>query len=48
MIDKVYLINLKHRNDRLNKMDKILKKIGNKFSEYEIFDAINGKLITEE
>jgi GR25 family glycosyltransferase involved in LPS biosynthesis len=48
MIDKVYLINLKHRNDRLIKIDKILKKIGDKFSEYEIFDAVNGKLITEE
>jgi GR25 family glycosyltransferase involved in LPS biosynthesis len=48
MIDKVYVINLKHREDRLKKMDKILKGIGGKFSEYERFEAINGKLITEE
>ena len=48
MIDKVYVINLKHRNDRLIKMDKMLNKIGGKFSEYERFEAVNGKLITEE
>jgi GR25 family glycosyltransferase involved in LPS biosynthesis len=48
MIDNVYLINLKHRNDRLIKMDKILNKIGGKFSEYKRFEAVNGKLITDE
>ena len=48
MIDKVYVINLKHRDDRLNKMDKMLNSIGGKFSEYERFEAVNGKLITEE
>jgi GR25 family glycosyltransferase involved in LPS biosynthesis len=48
MIDKVYVINLKHRNDRLNKMDKMLNSIGSKFSDYERFEAFNGKVITEE
>ena len=48
MIDKVYVINLKHRNDRIKCMDKILKNIGNKFSEYERINAVDGKLIGEE
>lgn len=48
MIDNVYVINLKHRNDRLIKIDKILNKIGGKFSEYKRFEAVNGKLITDE
>jgi len=48
MIDKVYVINLNHRNDRMKKMDKILNKIGSKFLEYERFEAVNGKLIIEE
>ena len=47
MINKIYLINLDYRTDRLKKMEKLLNKIGGKFSEYERFDAINGKLITE-
>ena len=29
-------------------MNKLLNKIGGKFSEYERFNAINGKLITED
>ena len=48
MIDKVYIINLKHRNDRMKRMDNILKKIGGKFSEYERIEAVDGKLIGEE
>jgi glycosyl transferase family 25 len=48
MIDKVYVINLKYRVDRLKKMDKMLKSIGGKFSEYEHIEAVNGKLITEK
>jgi glycosyl transferase family 25 len=48
MIDRIYVINLKHRDDRLIKIDKILNNIGGKFSEYERIEAVNGKLITEE
>ena len=48
MIDKVYVINLKHRDDRMTKMDKILNKIGGKFSEYERIEAVNGRLICEK
>ena len=48
MIDKVYVINLKHRDDRLKKMDKMLNNIRGKFSQYERIEATNGKLIDEE
>lgn len=48
MIDQVYVINLKHRDDRIKKMDYILKKIGGKFSEYERIEAVDGKLLNEE
>jgi GR25 family glycosyltransferase involved in LPS biosynthesis len=48
MIDKVYVINLIHRNDRLEKMDNMLNKIGGKFLEYERIEAVNGKLITDD
>ena len=48
MIDNIYVINLKYRDDRLKKMDIMLKSIGGKFLEYERFEAVNGKLITEE
>jgi GR25 family glycosyltransferase involved in LPS biosynthesis len=48
MVDKVYVINLENRSDRMKKMSDILNKIGGKFSEYERIEAVNGKLITEE
>jgi GR25 family glycosyltransferase involved in LPS biosynthesis len=48
MIDNIYVINLKHRVDRLKKMDYMLKSIGGKFSEYERIEAVDGKLITEK
>ena len=48
MIDRIYVINLKHRDDRLKKMDIMLKSIGRRFSEYERIEAVNGKLITEK
>jgi glycosyl transferase family 25 len=48
MINNVYVINLKHRDDRLKKMDIMLKSIGRRFSEYERIEAVNGKLITEK
>jgi len=48
MVDKVYVINLKHREDRLKKMDKMLISIGGKFSEYERIEAVNGKLLNEK
>lgn len=48
MIDNIYVINLKHRNDRLKKIDNLLNSIGGKFTEYKLYEAVNGKLITEE
>ncbi len=45
MIDKVYVINLKYRDNRMTNMDKILNKIGGKISEYERIDAVNERLI---
>jgi len=48
MIDNIYVINLKHRVDRLKKIDIMLKSIDGKFSEYERIEAVNGKLLTEK
>lgn len=40
IFDKIYLINLQHRKDRLNTMTRILNKHN---IEFERFEAINGK-----
>jgi GR25 family glycosyltransferase involved in LPS biosynthesis len=45
-IDKVYLINLKKREDRLIKIDKLFKDLGGIFKDYERIEAIDGNTIS--
>ena len=47
-IDKVYVINLEKREDRMKKMEKLLRRLGNKFEEYERREAVDGSKISEE
>lgn len=41
--DKIYIINLKHQSERLNKMKLILKLLG---IDYEIFEAVDGNSLS--
>uniref|UniRef100_A0A0N5BWU0 Glycosyltransferase 25 family member n=1 Tax=Strongyloides papillosus TaxID=174720 RepID=A0A0N5BWU0_STREA len=43
--DKIYLINLKRRNERMEKMNEILKTIG---FMYERWEAVDGKNLNDE
>ena len=48
MKERVYVINLGHREDRMLKMDKMLKSLGGIFTNYERIEAVNGKLFSDE
>ncbi|CEF67199.1 Glycosyltransferase 25 family member [Strongyloides ratti] len=43
--DKIYLINLKRRSERMEKMDEILKTVG---FMYERWEAVDGKKLSDE
>uniref|UniRef100_A0AC34GYM6 Uncharacterized protein n=1 Tax=Panagrolaimus sp. ES5 TaxID=591445 RepID=A0AC34GYM6_9BILA len=43
--DMIYVINLKRRPERLQKMDLIMKLLGIK---YQVFEAVDGKALTNE
>uniref|UniRef100_A0AC35FDN4 Uncharacterized protein n=1 Tax=Panagrolaimus sp. PS1159 TaxID=55785 RepID=A0AC35FDN4_9BILA len=43
--DKIYLINLKRRPERLQKMSNIMKHLG---IEFEVFEAIDGNALTSK
>jgi GR25 family glycosyltransferase involved in LPS biosynthesis len=45
-IDKIYVINLKRRNDRLLKIDKLLKNLGGIFANYETIEAVDGNTLS--
>lgn len=48
IIDKVYLINLDRRPDRLENMKKKLKDMGGIFNNFNRFQAIDGNNITDD
>lgn len=43
--EKIYLINLKRRPERLHKMDLIFRLLG---MEYEVFEAVDGKNLSHD
>lgn len=45
-IDKIYVINLKKREDRLLKIDKLFKKIGGIFPNYVKVEAVDGNTLS--
>ena len=46
IIDKIYVINLKKREDRLVKIDKLFKDLGGIFKNYERIEAIDGNTLS--
>lgn len=48
IIDKIYLINLKKRQDRLIKVDTLLKSLGGIFSNYKRIEAVYGNDLSED
>ena len=47
-IDKVYLINLDRRPDRLQNMKNVLQKLGGYFKDFHRFSAIDGNNLSDE
>ena len=47
-IDKVYLINLDRRTDRLENMTKILNELGGVFKDFTRFSAVDGNSLSDE
>jgi len=46
IIDKIYVINLKRRKDRLLKIDKLFKELGGIFKKYEKIEAVDGNTLS--
>jgi GR25 family glycosyltransferase involved in LPS biosynthesis len=47
-IDKIFLINLPSRPDRLENATANLKKLGGMYEQFEYFEAVNGKALSED
>jgi GR25 family glycosyltransferase involved in LPS biosynthesis len=46
IIDNIYIINLKRREDRLFKIEKLFNELGGIFHNYERFDAVDGNTLS--